>query len=129
MNGLTKTLKFAQSKVDKCVFYRCTTILLIYVDDGILCGPRASKIKTIIAKLHALFDVTNEGDIDDAYLGVKIVRSSPSDLIELMQPHLIQHILLDDIGMKPNNSKMQDTAALSSTILHRDLDGEPFAEK
>jgi hypothetical protein len=108
------------------VLYRGTTILLIYVDDEILCGPSASEIKSIIAELSALFDVTDEGEIHD-YLGVKIVRSSSGDSIELNQPHLIQQIL-DDVGLKPN-SKTKDKAAPSSKMLRRDLDGEPFAKK
>jgi hypothetical protein len=126
VNGLVNVLKFTQSNVDECVFYRGTTVLLIYVDHGILCGPSASEIKNIIAELSALFDVTDEGEID-AYLGVKIARSSSSDSIELTQPHVIQQIL-DDVGMKPN-SKTKDKAAPSSTILRRDLDGDPFIEK
>jgi hypothetical protein len=98
---------------------------LIYVDDGILCGSRAKEIPTIIDDLRAQFNITNEGEID-AYLGVKISRPI-SDTIELKQPHLIQQIL-DDLGMKPN-TKTKDKAAPSSTILRRDLDGKPFAEK
>ena len=33
VEGLVGKLKFTQSKVDECVFYQGTTILLIYVDD------------------------------------------------------------------------------------------------
>jgi hypothetical protein len=47
--------------------------------------------------------------------------------MELRQPHLIQQIL-DEVGMLPQ-SKTKDKAALSSTILHRDLGGSPFQEK
>jgi hypothetical protein len=74
VNGLIKkALKLKQSKVDECIFYRGMMVLLIYVDDGILCGLSPSEIKTIIAELSTLFDVTDEGEID-AYLGVKIAR-------------------------------------------------------
>jgi hypothetical protein len=41
-NYLVKGLEdrgFFQSKVDECVFYKGKTILLVYVDDAILCGP------------------------------------------------------------------------------------------
>ena len=44
----------------------------------------------------------------------------------LTQPHLIQQIL-DDTGMKAN-TKTRVKAAPSSTILRRDLNGEPFDE-
>jgi hypothetical protein len=125
VDGLVGKLQFKQSEVDPCVFYRGTTILLIYVDDGILCGPSAKEIRVILRELATLFDITDEGEID-AYLGVKITRPTP-DTIELTQPHLIQQIL-DDMGMK-TNTKTKEKAAPSSTILRRDLDGEPFDEK
>ena len=124
VDGLVNKLKFQQSKVDECVFYRGTTILLIYVDDGILCGASAAKIRTIIKELSDLYNVTDEGEMD-TYLGVKITRPTP-DTIELTQPHLIQQIL-DDMGMK-SNSKTKDKAAPSSTILRQDLNGVPIAE-
>ena len=124
VNGLVNKLKFKQSTVDECVFYRGTTILMIYVDDGILCGANASEIRAIIKEMGDLFDITDEGEID-TYLGVKITRPTP-DTIELTQPHLIQQIL-DDVGMK-SNTKTKDKAAPSSTILRRDLDGAPFNE-
>ncbi len=116
---------FIQSKVDECVFYKDTTILLVYVDDAILCGPSSKDIDDIIASLKKDFDVTDEGEIDD-YLGVKVTRPTKETIV-LRQPHLIQQIL-DEVGMLPQ-SKTKDKAAPSSTILRRDLDGSPFQEK
>jgi hypothetical protein len=79
------------------------TAVLIYVDDGILCDPSAEEIGVIlvdrIVDLAAIFDVTDEGEIDD-YLGVKITRPT-ANMITLTQPHLIQQIL-DKMGMKNN---------------------------
>ena len=124
VNGLVTTMKFKQSTVDECVFYRGSTVLLVYVDDAILCGPSGPEIQGILSELSAIFDITDEGEIDD-YLGVKISRPT-ADTIELTQPHLIQQIL-DDVGMK-SNTKTKDKAAPSTTILRRDLDGEPFDE-
>jgi hypothetical protein len=124
VNGLINKLNFKQSTVDKCVLYRQKTILLLYVDDGILCGPSAKDIQTIITELGSLYDITDEGEID-AYLGVKVSRTS-DETIELKQPHLTQQIL-DDMGLK-SNSKTKEKAAPSSTILHRDLEGESFSE-
>jgi hypothetical protein len=116
---------FVQSTVDGCVFYLGKTILLVYVDDAILCGPSSKAIDDIIASLMDGFDVTDEGEIGD-YLGVKVTRTT-AGTIELRQPHLIQQIL-DEVGMLPQ-SKTKDKAAPSSTILRRDLDGTPFREK
>ena len=122
VDGLVGKLGFKQSKVDECVFYRGTTILLIYVDHGILCGPSAGEISAILLELATIFDIMDEGEID-TYLIVKITRPT-ADTIVLTQPHLIQQIL-DDMGMK-TNTKTKDKAAPSSTILRRDLNGEPF---
>ena len=91
----------------------CSFILLIYVDDVILCGPCSKVINNIIASLKESFDVTDEGEIDD-YLGVKATRPT-KDTIDLRQPHLIQKIL-DEVGMLPQ-SKTKDKAAPSLTIL------------
>jgi hypothetical protein len=124
-NGLVNSLKFKNSVVDECVFYQGTTILLIYVNDGILYGTSAGEIQTIIDELGELFNITDEGEAD-AYLGVKISRPA-LDTIELKQPHLIQQIL-DDMGMKPN-TKTKDKAVPSSTIRRCDLDGKPFEEQ
>ena len=48
VNGLVKTMHFKQSTVDECVFYRGSTILLVYVDDAILCGPSKLDINDIL---------------------------------------------------------------------------------
>jgi hypothetical protein len=126
VNGLVENLKFKQSTVDECILYRGMMILLIYVDDGFLCGPGAKEIQTIIDDLRAQFNITDEEEID-TYLGIKISRPT-STTIELMkQPHLIQQIL-DDLGMK-RNTKTKDKAVPSSMILRRDLDGKPFVEE
>jgi hypothetical protein len=97
VNGLVKTMSFQQSVVDKCVFYQGSTMLLVYVEDAIFCGPSASDIQGILAELRAIFDVTDKGEIDN-YLGVKVSRPD-ADTIVLTQPHLIQQIL-DNVGMK-----------------------------
>jgi hypothetical protein len=111
---------FFQSKVDKG-----KTILLVYVDDAILCGPNSKDIDDIIVSLKEGSVITDEGEIDD-YLGVKITQPT-KDTIKLRQPYLIQQIL-DEVGMLPQ-SKTKDKADPSSTNLCRDLDGSPFQEK
>jgi hypothetical protein len=79
---------FKQSIVDNCVFYKGSTMVLVYVDDDIICGPSSKVIDEIIASLKEDYDVTDEGEIDD-YLGVNVSHPT-EDTIELRQPHLIQ---------------------------------------
>jgi uncharacterized protein YeeX (DUF496 family) len=56
-------------------------MLLVYVDDAIICGPSSKVIDEIIASLKGDYDVTDEGEIDD-YLRVNVCRST-EDTIEL----------------------------------------------
>jgi hypothetical protein len=73
---------YIQSKVDECIFYKGKTILLVYVDDAILCGPSSKDIDDIIASRKEGFGATaDEGEIDD-YLGVKVTQPT-KDTIEL----------------------------------------------
>jgi hypothetical protein len=126
VDGLVNKLKFTQSTVDECAFYRGTTILMMHVDDGIPCGASPSEIRTIVKEMGEIFDITDEGEIDTC-LGVKITTRPTPDTIELTQPRLIQQIL-HDAGIK-SNTKTKDKAAPSSTILRRDLHGAPFNEQ
>jgi len=96
-----RAIGFKQSAIDECVFYRGSTIFLVYVDDGLFFAPTDEEIDKVIDELRdAGFNVTDEGDIDD-YLGVKIVHRD--NMILLTQPHLIQQLLEDTglVGSKP----------------------------
>ena len=129
--GLTKGLGFVPSKIDECVFYRGSTVLFIYVDDGCILDPDEKKIDDVIQELKDLkYDITDEGDIDE-YLGVKIERLEDG-AIKLSQPHLIDQIL-KDLKLFPRENdphplKAVSTPALSSVILGRDKGGETHDE-
>jgi uncharacterized protein YeeX (DUF496 family) len=73
VEGLIKR-HFKQSIVDNFIFYKGITMLLVYVDDAIICDPSSKVIDEIIASLKEDFNVTYEGEIDD-YLGL----SDPTD--------------------------------------------------
>jgi hypothetical protein len=130
---LAKGLKargFVQSGIDECVFYRGKLILMVYVDDCILMSPDNQDIDDVIELLKKSiggarpFDVTDEGDISD-YLGVKVTHLDDGTMT-LTQPHLIDQII-SDLGLKAN-TKTKDLPALSSRILNKDIDGQPFKE-
>ena len=112
-------LGFTQSDTDECVFYRGSTVFMVYTDDGIFCGPNEAEIATCMGELGRRFDITDEGDIDE-YLGVKVTRM-PDGTITLTQPHLIDSIIAD-LGFK-DNTKGKDTPAPSTASLDRDRDG------
>ena len=119
---------FEQSAVDDCIFYKQSTIFMVYVDDGIFMGPDAKHIDQCILDmrdpLKGGFDMTDEGDISD-YLGIQ-VHQLPNGVITLTQPHLITAII-DDLKFV-ENTKSKDIPSLSSTILQRDEDGPAFNE-
>jgi hypothetical protein len=112
---------FVQSEVDHCVYFRGTTVFLLYVDDGILAGPSAVEIQKIIEELDGLYDMTDEGDITD-YLGVN-VEKLPDGNISLTQPHLIEQVI-SLVNFQPK-TKSKPTPASPSKILRKDESAPP----
>ena len=109
---------FKQSQVDECLYYRGTTVFLVYVDDGILIGPDMEDIQSIIKQLRSLnYDITDEGDLKD-YLGVDIQRQGTK--VHMSQPKLISQILKDLNFM--DDTKTSDYPSLISEVLtaHKD---------
>ena len=53
--GLIEDLKFKQSLVDPCLFYRGQVILVIYVDDCLIFTPKKSEADNLIQELEDKF--------------------------------------------------------------------------
>ena len=106
-DGLIK-LGFKQSSIDECVFYRGTTIFIVYTDDGILLSPFSSQIDKDLVDMRTLFDIEDQGDLQD-YLGVKVVKASEGEGYRLTQPHLIDSILRD-LGLIDLQGRARNTA-------------------
>ncbi|KAI2494579.1 hypothetical protein MHU86_19949 [Fragilaria crotonensis] len=121
---------YRQSSVDHCIYYKGSTVFLIYVDDGIFIGPDSKEIDTLIASLkydpscRTSFDITDEGQFSD-YLGVKVDHLEGGQ-IRLSQPHLIQQII-NDLDFK-ENTKPKNIPAIPNRILNRDHHGKDFDE-
>ncbi|KAI2497426.1 hypothetical protein MHU86_17084 [Fragilaria crotonensis] len=109
---LVKDLGFQQSAVDECVFYRGSTLYVLYTDDSLLAGPDKKEIDKIIDELQkkAKLSITVEGDLAD-FLGVSIDRRTDGT-IHLSQPHLIDQIL-EDLRLNGTNVKSRSTPAAS----------------
>jgi hypothetical protein len=73
-----------KNSVDECVFYRGSCILLAYIDDIIILGPRKSNVDKAIHLVKTKFQLGEEGDLGD-YLGIKITKL-PNGTIMLMMP-------------------------------------------
>ena len=120
---LVNELGFIQSSVDECVFYRGTCVVLIYVDDTIIMGPRPKEIEAVIQLLSNKFNISDEGTLAD-YLGVKI-RRDDDGMIHMTQTHIIDDILRE-LQMSEATHAGKPTPALSTKILTRDEDGPEF---
>ena len=124
VNKLVNELKFKQSDIDECVFYRGRTMYVLYTDDSLLAGPDKDEIDQIVKDLKkANLNITDEGDIQD-FLGVNI-EMKKDGTIHLTQPHLVDQIT-SDLGLTQDNVKIKETPSMSSKILKRDEDGQEF---
>jgi hypothetical protein len=126
-----KDLGFDPSEQDECVFYRGTTILLVYTDDCILIDKESeANIDKAIADLNTIFDVEDEGTLED-YLGVQ-VKHRKDGTIYLSQPHLIDSILqdlgfLDERGsLRERKTSTRATPAQTTRLIGPDPEGKPF---
>ena len=119
---LLKGLKqrgFKQSRADECVFYKGSTIFVVYVDDGILIGPDASEIDDIIKSLQEDYNLTDEGDLKE-YLGIRCDKTRTGGL-KLTQPTLIERILRT-VGITAE-TKVRKRRTPANKILQKDLGG------
>ena len=112
---MTNKLHFKQSKYDEYIFYRGSTIYLLYTNNSILAGPNQTEIKNIIQELkNSNLELTILGDIKD-FLGVHVSRKDDGR-VYISQPYLIDQIIKDTYQI---HAKSRPTPAKASTILHR----------
>ncbi|KAG7349703.1 reverse transcriptase RNA-dependent DNA polymerase [Nitzschia inconspicua] len=122
-------LGFTQSKIDDCVSYRGSTVLLVYTDDCIIIDKESQhNIDTLFKELSQHFNVEDEGQLSD-YLGVQISMPEQGKY-QFTQPQLIDSIL-EDLALWPQEHKLaptrpKDTPAVPNSILGPDLEGETF---
>jgi hypothetical protein len=119
--GLLK-LGYTASKIDSCVYYKGSSVFMLYVDDGIFAGPDKLEIVNLIRELQAEFKVTDEGDLKE-YLGV-LVEKQPDGRIKLSQPHLI-HQILNELWFN-DRTNTKPTPAPGGRVLQHYIDGEPM---
>jgi hypothetical protein len=125
---LTKGLEemgFIKSKVDKCVFYYKSCLILIYVDDSIIMLPIKSQVQDTIKRISERFNIQEEGDMCE-FLGIEMQRKEDGSL-SLRQPQRITSIL-KDLHMESENVAKRTTPSLKTRILHKDAQGESFNE-
>jgi hypothetical protein len=63
-HNLINELKFKQSKEDKCVYFRGSTMYVLYTDDSLIAEPYKDEIDQVLKDLkQANLNVTDKGDI------------------------------------------------------------------
>jgi hypothetical protein len=116
---------FVKSKIDECLFYYKSFLILIYVDDSIIMGPKQTQVAEIIQLISKKFKIQEEGDMCE-FLGIEVKKGDDGSL-SLRQPQLINSIL-KDLHLDSGNVAPRRTPALKTRILHKDAKGEPFNE-
>ena len=105
---LTDELKFQQSEVDECVYYRDEVLYLLYTDDSILASRCKFKISKAIKDIQLSgLKITVEGDLND-FLGVHIEKKAEGEIH--MTQHQLAKSIVDDLGFKSNTKvrRIQD---------------------
>jgi histone deacetylase 1/2 len=89
-------------------------------------SPSKTELDEVFKILDETFNVSDEGDISD-YLGIKVTKL-PDGRMRFTQPQLIDSIIAD-CGLEKPNAKPCKTPALSTRIVWRNEDGEPWPDE
>ena len=117
-----RDIGFVPSQVDECLYYRGSTIFMLYVDDAICIDASMDKVHQVYKDiLSAGYDISDEGDLKD-YLGVDVDRQ-PDGSIHMSQPKLIEQIL-QDMNFQPDTKGKSNPATVGS-VLHKNAHEEP----
>jgi hypothetical protein len=116
---------FVKSKVDECVFYYKSCLIIICVDDSIIMGPMQSQVTEAIKRISEKFKIQEEGGMCE-FLGIEVVKGNDGSL-SLRQPQLID-LILKDIHLKEGTVAPRLTPALKTRVLNKDANGEPSNE-
>ncbi|HEV7736915.1 MAG TPA: reverse transcriptase domain-containing protein [Chlamydiales bacterium] len=96
LKGELLSLGYIQSKADECVFIRNikddTHLILVYVDDLGLAANTPAGLKQIKAELHALFEMTELGELTKI-VGIKVTRDREAGTLMISQEPYIDLIL------------------------------------
>ena len=119
-----KEVGFKVSTIDECLFYKDTSVFVLYTDDSILAGPDSKELDCIIKQMKKVgLNLTVEGDITD-FLGVQI-NCNKDGKFNLTQPHLIADIIRE-LRLEDDKVTIKSTPGASSKPLTRCLEEPDF---
>ena len=123
-----KEVGFTPSEYDPCLYYKKNIVTLVYIDDCLVFSADPKLIDKAISDLRNSsknFNIDDQDDVSD-FLGIEVTHLKDGS-IKLTQPHLINAIL-KDLHLQ-ENTKEKSTPALSSQILHPDVDGKDMGNE
>ncbi len=86
---------FTRSDADSCVYFQKdenhTTIIAIWVDDGLLCSSHQTKLDEIVKYLSDQFEIAS--GLVDHFVGLEISRDRHKKLIHVSQQSYVKKIL------------------------------------
>ena len=127
LDEVTKVVGSTPSDYDPCLCYKRNVVMLIYIDDCLVFSPEPKLIDKTVSDLRNSrknFEIDDQGNVSD-FLGIEVTHIKDGS-IKLTQPHLMDTIL-KDLDLQ-ENPKEKSTPALSSQVLHPDVDGEDMGE-
>lgn len=94
-NETLKRIGFSRSSSDYCVYTSSEKdgrmILVLYVDDGLLCGPNRGRLEKVAAQLKSEFEITVEEA--SCYVGLEITRDREKKTISIGQQSYIRKVI------------------------------------
>ena len=117
-----REIGFTPRTYDPCLYYRGSTVFLVYIDDCIVFGPNEQSINKVVTNLHACslnFTIDDLGDIGD-FLDMQAQKLEDGSIM-LTQPQLIDFIIKDLHLQGRSNPKK--TPAVTTKLLHKDASG------
>ena len=96
-------------------------VIVVYVDNFLIFANEDNTVIELIAELKRKFDITDESDTVEEYLGVKIDHNKDGSF-RMYQPHLKEKIFKVIPGIDKENKNI--IPAATTAILTKDVSGK-----
>jgi hypothetical protein len=73
-----KKIGFVQSRNDPCIYWRNSTMIIIYTDDTIVTGPATHETEQAVKDIASQFEITSQPMVNDFLGCILIETKSPS---------------------------------------------------
>jgi hypothetical protein len=103
LDSFLKRLGFQRSPEDHCLYWHSerNVVILVYVDDILICTPNADELVALKQQFNAEFDMKDLGELQH-FLGIAITRNRGKRTISLCQKAYIESVL-EKTGMATCN--------------------------